>query len=85
MHPHRRIRKDSLKKKKDNNGRNGSCLKRNRNEALPIQASLTRLLLSLSVPPFESKFYPKYLNVVITVFSLSSPSCISSLFLELLS
>ena len=42
-----------------------------------IQASLTRLLMSLSAPPFESKIDPKYLNVV-TVFSLSSPSCISS-------
>ena len=42
-----------------------------------IQASLTRLLMSLSAPPFESKIDPKYLNVV-TVFSLSSPSWISS-------
>ena len=38
-----------------------------------IQASLTRLLMSFSVPPFESKIDPKYLNVV-TVFNLSSPS-----------
>ena len=42
-----------------------------------IQASLTRLLMSLSAPPFESNIDPKYLNVV-TVFSLSSPNCISS-------
>ena len=49
-----------------------------------ILASLTRLLMSLSAPPFESKIDPKYLNVV-TVFSLSSPSCISSKFLGLLS
>ena len=42
-----------------------------------IQASLTGLLMSLSAPPFESNIDPKYLNVV-TVFSLSSPSCISS-------
>ena len=42
-----------------------------------IQASLTRLLISLSAPPFESKIDPKYFNVL-TVFSLSSPSCISS-------
>ena len=41
------------------------------------QASLTWLLMSLSAPPFESNIDPKYLNVV-TVFSLSSPSCISS-------
>ena len=47
-----------------------------------IQASLTRLLMSLSAPPFESNSDPKYLNVV-TVFSLSSPSCISSYFLPL--
>ena len=40
-----------------------------------IQASFTRLLMSLYAPPFESKIYPKYLNVV-AVFS--SPSCISS-------
>ena len=39
-----------------------------------IQASLTRLLMSLSAPPFESNIDPKYLNVV-TVFSLSSPGC----------
>ena len=38
------------------------------------QASLTRLLMSLSAPPFESRIAPKYLNVV-TAFSLSSPSC----------
>ena len=38
------------------------------------QASLTRLLMSLAAPPFESKIDPKYLNVV-TVFSVS---CISS-------
>ena len=42
-----------------------------------IQASLTGLLMSLSAPPFESNIDPKYLNVV-TGFSLSSPSCISS-------
>ena len=41
------------------------------------QASLTRLLMYLSAPPFESNIDPKYFNVV-TVFSLSSPSCISS-------
>ena len=44
-----------------------------------IQASLTQLLMSLSAPPFESNIDPKYLNVV-TVCSLSSPSCISSNF-----
>ena len=38
-----------------------------------IQATLTRLLVSLSAPPFESNIDPKYLNVV-TVFSLSSSS-----------
>ena len=36
-----------------------------------IQASLTRLFMSLSAPPFESKIGHKYLNVV-TVFSLSN-------------
>ena len=49
-----------------------------------IQASLTGVLMSLSAPPFESNIDPKYLNVV-TVFRLSSPSCISSKFPELLS
>ena len=42
-----------------------------------IQASLTRVLMSLSAPPFESKNDPKCFNIV-TVFSLSSHSCISS-------
>ena len=52
-----------------------------------IRASLTRLLMSLSAPPFESNIDPKYFNGV-TVFSLSSPSCISlacSLFLAIIS
>ena len=41
-----------------------------------VQASLTRLLMSFSVPPFESTIDHKYLNVVI-VLSLSSPSCMN--------